>query len=191
MDFFGSYMFLTNRQTVWRALNDASVLKSAIPGCHHIEWVSATALELKIKVNLGVVHPVFAGELVLSDVDPAVSYTLSGRGRGAVMGLARGAASVSLISVNRDNFPHEVCRFVPELDTARQKWEQQFSAMPELTLLRFSASGGASPRVMALGKKLVGASAQKIINRFFVRFAEAIETSVYVLPPDYCQGQPT
>lgn len=185
MDFFGSYMLLADRLTVWRALNDASVLKLAIPGCHRIEWVSATSLEVKIKVNLGFVHPVFAGELELSDVEPATSYTLSGKGRGAVLGLARGAASVSLRDVNRGAFCQGLVQSIRELNQAEEIDGQQLNTLEEITLLRFCASGGASPKIMALGKKLVGASAQKVIDRFFVRFARAMQTKVYVLPPDY------
>jgi carbon monoxide dehydrogenase subunit G len=136
---------------VWSALNDVAVLKATIPGCEHIDWVSPHGLEMRIRVNLGVVHPVFAGDLVLSNVEPACSYTLTGRGKGGLLGLAEGAADVTL----RD---HET-----------------------ETLLRFAARGGASGRIMRLGRAIIGNSAQKVIDGFFERFATAMGTTIVPL----------
>jgi len=178
VDFHGSYLLLAKRQTVWRALNDTSVLKSAIPGCHHIEWVSKTSLDLSVKINLGIVHPVFAGELRLSDVEAAKNYVLSGRGHGKILGLAQGSAAISLSDVDQNSPAEAMGRFVSEL-----KQDREISSGDEITWLRFSARGGASPRIMALGSRIVGASAQKIIDRFFIRFADAMDTRVCVLPP--------
>ena len=78
------------RVAVWAALNDTEVLKAAIPGCHKIAWTGETTLDLEIKVNLGVVHPVFKGDLTLSDIVPAERYTLTGKGKGGLLGLAEG-----------------------------------------------------------------------------------------------------
>ncbi len=177
MDFYGSYLLLANRQTIWRALNDTSVLKSAIPGCHHIAWVSETSLDLKIKVNLGIIHPLFSGQLKLSDIEPARNYVLKGRGNGRILGLAHGSAAISLSDVVPDSCDEAIARFVSELQKAGAPGGDE-----EITWLKFSASGGASERIMSLGKKIVGGSAQKIIDRFFVRFATAIDTQVHVLP---------
>src|ERR1700712_4469803 len=96
MEFGGKYLFGARRSDVWAALNDTRVLKAVIPGCERIEWVGTDALDLSIKVNLGIVHPVFAGDLALSNVVPAHSYTLSGRGRGGMLGLAQGDADIRL-----------------------------------------------------------------------------------------------
>ena len=95
MDFGGRYRFGAPRADVWAALNDVHVLKAVIPGCEDIEWTSPHTLDLRIKVSLGIVHPVFAGSLTLSNVHPAHRYTLSGQGRG-MLGLAQGAAEISL-----------------------------------------------------------------------------------------------
>jgi len=95
MNFGGRYVFAADRHAVWQALNDVRVLRAVIPGCEDIHWTSATTLDLKIKVSLGFVHPVFSGELLLSNVLPAERYTLSGRGKGS-LGLAQGAAEIHL-----------------------------------------------------------------------------------------------
>lgn len=138
---------------VWQALNDPEILKSAIPGCSQIAWSGPATLDLAITVNLGVVKPSFKGELVLSNVIEAQSYTLSGKGKGGLMGLAEGAADITLADDG----------------TA--------------TLLAFSAQGGASGQIMKLGKAIVGNSAQKIIDGFFERFAQAMGAQIIALGP--------
>lgn len=95
MDFGGRYLFSAERAAVWAALNDTEVLKAVIPGCEDIAWTGERTLELRIKVSFGFVHPVFGGELELSNILPAARYTLSGRGKGP-LGLAQGAADIGL-----------------------------------------------------------------------------------------------
>jgi carbon monoxide dehydrogenase subunit G len=152
MDFGGRYIIAAPRVTVWAALNDAAMLKAAIPGCHRIDWSGETTLDLEIKVNLGVVHPVFKGDLALSGIVPAERYTLSGKGRGGLLGLAEGSADIIL------------------------------SDHGEETLLVFAAKGGASGQIMRLGKAIIGNSAQKVIDGFFERFGEAMGAKVTPLP---------
>ena len=154
MDFGGRYIVAAPRDTVWAALNDTAMLKAAIPGCHKIEWATEDALDLEIKVNLGIVHPTFRGELSLSNIEPAERYTLSGRGKGGLLGMAEGSADIVLSDSGPD------------------------------TLLVFAANGGASGQVMKLGKAVIGNSAQKIIDGFFERFGAAMGAGVTPLPPE-------
>jgi carbon monoxide dehydrogenase subunit G len=154
VDFGGRYILSANRAQVWTALYDAAVLKAAIPGCERIDWVGPGALELEIRVNLGIARPTFKGALALSDVVPAQSYTLSGKGRGGLLGLAHGAADIVLA------------------DHAQG------------TELSFAAKGGASGQIMRLGAALIGNSAQKVIDGFFERFADAMGTTITALPVD-------
>jgi carbon monoxide dehydrogenase subunit G len=153
MDFGGRYRIAAGRMVVWNALNDPDTLKAAIPGCSHIGWSGPTTLDLAITVNLGVVKPVFKGELALSNVVPAQSYTLSGKGKGGLMGLAEGSADITLADDG------------------------------DATLLAFAAKGGASGQIMRLGKAIVGNSAQKIIDGFFERFAGAMDADIVALGP--------
>lgn len=154
MDFGGRYLMAAPRVAVWAALNDTAMLKAAIPGCHKIVWSGADTLDLEIKVNLGVVHPIFKGDLALTDIVPAERYTLTGRGRGGLLGLAEGAADIIL------------------------------SDHGEHTLLVFAARGGASGQITKLGKAIIGNSAQKIIDGFFERFGAAMDAQVTPLPAD-------
>ena len=148
MDFGGRYVIVAPRVAVWAALNDTEVLKAAIPGCHKIAWSSPSTLDLEIKVNLGVVHPVFKGDLALTGIVPAERYTLTGKGKGGLLGLAEGSADIILADAGED------------------------------TLLVFVAQGGASGQIMRLGKAIIGNSAQKVIDGFFERFGEAMGAKV-------------
>ncbi len=151
MEFGGKYRIEASRMAVWTALNDPEMLKAAIPGCDVIAWSGPASLDLEIKVNLGVVKPTFKGGLELSKVVPAQSYTLSGRGKGGLMGLAEGSADITLADEG------------------------------EATILAFTADGGASGQIMKIGKAIIGNSAQKIIDGFFERFAGAMGAQITAL----------
>ena len=148
MEFGGRYRVQAGRLAVWTALNNAEILKACIPGCKRIEWITGTALEVEVAVNLGVVRPVFSGDLILSNIVPAQNYTLTGKGRGGLMGKAQASADIVLA----DDGPY--------------------------TILTFSAQGGASGQIMNMGKAVIGNSAQKIIDGFFIRFGDAMGASV-------------
>ena len=186
MEFSGTYLIFADRWHVWQALNDTRVLQQAIPRCQNIAWSSSATLDLTIQVNLGVMKPRFSGELTLSDVDEAQKYTLSGRGRGGVLGLAHGSADIELADykiapgdlahLQQDGYWPD-----PESeneDALRLQNGQTGIFEPENlstgTLLTFSANGGASKHIMALGKTIVGKSAQGIIDRFMARFSSAM-----------------
>ena len=96
MQFGGRYHFSAPRAAVWAALNDTEKLQAAIPGCNRLVWTGPGELEMDLKVSLGIASPTFTGDLTLSDVVPAETYTLSGRGRG-LLGRAEGAARISLL----------------------------------------------------------------------------------------------
>lgn len=152
MNFGGRYLIRADRQAVWQALNSTETLRATIPGCSRIDWVGENALECELKVNFGVMQPSFMGDLELRNVVPAVSYTLAGRGRGALLGKAEAAADITLSDAEGG------------------------------TILAFSADAGADGGIMKLGRAIVGNSAQKVIDGFFERFARAMGTELTVLP---------
>ena len=152
MQFGGRYRFAAARDAVWAALNDVAVLKAVIPGCEAIAWTGPVTLDLRIKVNFGIVHPVFSGELGLSDVQPAERYTLTGRGKGGLLGFAHAAADITLA------------------DAAGG------------TILSFAAIGKADGGIMRLGKALIGSSAQHVIDGFFVAIGREMGVEVTALP---------
>jgi len=149
MEFGGRYKFGAGRLAVWRALNDAEVLKAVIPGCERIGWTSPTTLDLTVQVSLGPVRPRFSGQLELSDIHPAERYVLTGRGKGGLLGLAQASARITLDDAG-DN----------------------------ATSLAFTAIGKADSGVMRLGRALIGNSAQKIIDGFFEAIGAQMHTKV-------------
>ncbi|MCF6344440.1 MAG: carbon monoxide dehydrogenase subunit G [Devosiaceae bacterium] len=151
MQFSGKYLIKAPRDEVWRALNNADILKETIPGCKKIAWVSDNELELEIMINLGLINPKFAGGLELKNVTAAQKYTLLGYGKGSILGHAHGEADIEL------------------------------SDFEGGTILSFNAKGGGSNALMKLGKKIIGKSAQKIIDRFFERFAKAMGAEIKTL----------
>lgn len=151
MEFGGEYLLRAPRLKVWDALNNTEILKATIPGCTRIDWVSDRQLEAVVTVNLGIAKPSFAGDLTLSDIEPAVSYTLSGKGRGGLLGMAHGNADITL--------------------------DDHLNG----TRLKFVATGGASGQIMKLGKTIIGSSAQRVIDGFFNRFAAAMAVEIEAL----------
>lgn len=151
MEFGGRYRVRARREAVWAALNDTDVLRACIPGCKRIDWVGEDALEAEIAVNLGIAKPVFTGDLRLTNIIAAQSYTLSGQGRGGLLGKAQASADIEL-----SDFEGE-------------------------TLLLFTATGGASGQILKLGKAIIGNSAQKVIDGFFERFGEAMGAAIIPL----------
>jgi carbon monoxide dehydrogenase subunit G len=152
MDFGGRYLFGAERDDLWAALNDTRILEAVIPGCERIAWSGPATLDLTLRVNLGVLHPTFAGELSLSNVHPAERYTLSGRGKGGMLGFAGAAADITLADA------------------------------PDGTILSFAAIGSADGTILRLGRKLIGSSAQKVIDGFFESIAREMPATVTALP---------
>ena len=95
MDVSGEVRIPADRETVWRALKDAAVLKACIPGCETFEQRSETEYEGTVTARVGPVKVRFGGKVTLSDLDPPNAYTLFGEGTGAA-GFARGRAAVRL-----------------------------------------------------------------------------------------------
>ena len=158
MQFGGRYRIGASRLSVWSALNDTGILKETIPGCTRIDWIGENVLEAAITVDLGVMKPTFVGGLELTNVVAAQSYTLSGQGKGGLLGLAHGSADIVL------------------------------SDDGEACVLAFTANAGASNAIMKLGKTLIGGAAQRVIDHFFERFARAMGVPLEVLPHELAQS---
>ncbi len=153
MKFSGKYIINAPRQQVWEALNDEKILKETIFGCQKIAWVSDNKLEIEILVNLGVMKKSFIGDLELANVKKAKKYTLKGSGRGGILGKVHASADIELKDYEQENGIRG-------------------------TYLEFTAIGGGSSAIMSLGKTIIGSSAQRIIDRFFERFAQAMGVEI-------------
>jgi carbon monoxide dehydrogenase subunit G len=147
MDMSGEYRIPAPRETVWRALNDPDILKQCIPGCETVEKTSDTAFTARVAVAVGPVKAKFNGKVTLADLNSPESYTISGEGQGGVAGFGKGSASVRLEA-----------------------------EAPTQTVLRYTAQATVGGKLAQIGTRLVDATARKLADEFFGRFAALVGT---------------
>lgn len=145
MELSGQRRIDAPRDRVWAALNDAQVLKEAIPGCEEIEKVSDTEFTAKVRAKVGPVSAKFAGAVTLSDLNPPESYRISGEGKGGAAGFARGGANVRL--------------------------EEDGGA----TVLHYDVDAKVGGKLAQVGSRLIKGTAEKMANDFFARLSDAVE----------------
>ncbi|MGQ0662749.1 MAG: SRPBCC family protein [Pseudomonadota bacterium] len=144
MEMTGEYRIAAAREAVWQGLNDPAILKRCIPGCETIEKLSETEFTANVVLRIGPMQAKFGGKVTLADLDPPNGYTISGEGQGGVAGFGRGRAAVKL---------------APD---------------GEGTVLRYSAEATVGGKIAQLGQRLVDATARKLADEFFGRFAEIL-----------------
>jgi len=147
MDMTGEYRIPAPRETVWRALNDPEILKQCIPGCETVDKISDTEFTARVAVAVGPVKAKFSGKVALADLKPPESYTISGEGQGGVAGFGKGSATVRL--------------------------EAEAHAM---TMLRYTAQASVGGKLAQIGTRLVDATARKLADEFFGKFAAVVGT---------------
>jgi carbon monoxide dehydrogenase subunit G len=144
MDMTGEYRIAAARQKVWEALNDAEILKAAIPGCEELVKKSDTELEAKVTAKVGPVKAKFGGAVTLADLNPPESYTISGQGSGGAAGFAKGGASVYLTEDG------------------------------DGTLLRYEAKAEVGGKLAQIGSRLIQGTAKKMADDFFGNFSRIV-----------------
>lgn len=145
MEMTGEYPIAAPRQKVWEALNDAETLKACIPGCESLTKTSDSSFEAKVKARVGPVSATFTGAVTLQDLNPPVSYTIAGEGKGGVAGFAKGGAKVQL--------------------------EEQG---PDQTLLKYDVKAQVGGKLAQIGARLIDGTAKKLADEFFATFAERV-----------------
>jgi carbon monoxide dehydrogenase subunit G len=144
MDMSGEYRIPADRETVWKALNDPEVLKQCIPGCDSLEKTSDSSFEAKVTAKVGPVKAKFGGEVELSDMNPPVSYKISGQGKGGAAGFAKGGAEVNLEEEGDE------------------------------TILRYEVNATVGGKLAQIGSRLVDSTARKMADQFFGKFVEVV-----------------
>jgi len=145
MEMTGEYPIAAPRQKVWEALNDAETLKACIPGCETLTKTSDTSFEAKVKAKVGPVSATFTGAVTLGDLNPPVSYTISGEGKGGVAGFAKGGAKVALEELG-----------------------------PTETLLKYDVKAQVGGKLAQIGARLIDGTAKKLADEFFSTFAATV-----------------
>jgi uncharacterized protein len=142
MDMTGEERIAAPREAVWKALNDTEVLKACIP-CESLERISDTELEATVGVKLGPVKARFNGKVELSNLNPPLSYTITGEGKGGIAGFARGGADVTLIEEGGE------------------------------TVLTYTVNADVGGKIAQLGSRLISSSAKKLATQFFENLNQA------------------
>lgn len=145
MEMTGSRQIAASRDVVWAALNDAEVLRLAIPGCQELTGSPEDGFEATVKQKVGPVSATFAGRVTLADIVPLESYTISGEGKGGAAGHAKGSAAVRL--EDKDGG----------------------------TLLVYDVKAAVGGKIAQLGSRLIDGAAKNMADKFFDNFRAAIE----------------
>ena len=144
MEFVGEYRFNASAMDVWLALNDTEVLMRTIPGCDAMERITATHYAGHLKVDLGLFNAGFKGTITLSELDPPTRYRISVEARAPIAGTASGSAMVNLTD------------------------------LPDGAVLYYKAETAIGGRLAKLGVRLMHGTATRYADKFFARFAEAM-----------------
>lgn len=140
----GEHHIPASRQAVWKALNDADMLRACLPGCETLEKISDTEMTAKITTKIGPVRATFTGAVTLSDLDPPIGYKLSGEGQGGAAGFASGSASVNL----------------SERDGG--------------TLLHYEVEAKVGGKLAQIGSRLIDSVIKKLAAQFFTSLVEKL-----------------
>ena len=132
-------------QKVWEALNDPEVLRASIPGCQSLEKKSDSELAATVVLKIGPIKATFAGEVMLANLNPPHSYTISGEGKGGIAGFAKGGADVKLAEDG-----------------------------PGTTVLTYEAKADVGGKIAQLGSRLIQSTSKKLAGQFFSTFNEKV-----------------
>jgi uncharacterized protein len=141
LELSGEYEIPAVRDRVWGLLNDPDVLKQCIPGCEELAADGADAFSAVVVLKIGPIKARFTGEVTLSDKVIPESYTITGEGKGGIVGFAKGAAKVHLA----------------EKDGG--------------TLLTYSVEADVGGKIAQLGSRLIASTSKKLADQFFGTFA--------------------
>src|SRR5262245_39342201 len=141
----GERLIQASQQDVWNALNDPAVLKQCIPGCEEMQKLSDTQFTARVKAKVGPVGLTMTGDVQLSDLEPPVSYRITGQGKGGAAGFAKGGAAISL--------------------------KDQGGA----TLIVYDVDAQVGGKLAQIGNRLIDSTARKMADDFFSRFVAIVE----------------
>jgi uncharacterized protein len=145
MELTGEQILPLPRERVWAALNDPEILKASVPGCESFERVEDNQFQMVMAATVGPIKARFKGRMVLTDLQPPRSYSLSFEGSGGAAGFGKGGAHVDLVS--------------------------ESSGATRLVYRSHAQVGG---RLAQVGGRLIDGVARKMAEEFFGRFTAAL-----------------
>lgn len=137
----GTASIQASRDRVWNMLLDPETLRAVIPGCRSVEMVSSTHFRADVVLGIGPVTGRYSADVILSDLDPPRSVTLTGSADGA-LGFGRGAG-----------------RLVLEADSHGG------------TVMTYNYDAAIGGKVASIGGRLLDGATKVIIGQFFSAIA--------------------
>ena len=147
MDMTGTERIEAPIGTVWLALNDAEILRQAIPGCETLDKSSDTEMAATVVLRIGPIKARFEGAVELTNLNPPHSCTIQGEGKGGIAGFAKGGADVSLAEDG-----------------------------PDATILSYTVKADVGGKIAQLGGRLIDSTARKLATQFFNNFGEKLRS---------------
>tara|TARA_B100000614_G_scaffold144299_1_gene128360 strand:- start:869 stop:1435 length:567 start_codon:yes stop_codon:yes gene_type:complete len=144
----GEKVINASKQDVWDALNNPEKLKLAIPGAETVEKKDDNNLTATVKTKIGPISAKFTGNIILTNVNPPNSYTLTGEGTGGAAGFAKGSANVELLDVD------------------------------DGTLLKYNVDANVGGKLAQIGQRLIETTANKLADDFFGKFNEILNPEI-------------
>jgi len=126
------------QDVVWRALNDAEILRQAVPGCVELVRIDDDSFDATVEVKIGPMKVRFKAKVALTEINPPSGYVISGEGIGGVAGFAKGSARITLTP-----------------DSAAE------------TLMRYEVEMQMGGKIAQLGARLIDSTARKYAEQFF------------------------
>jgi uncharacterized protein len=153
MKLSGEYRLPLPRTAVWDGLNDPEILKQCIPGCEELLKTEDNGFSAKVGLKIGPMTARFTGKVTLSDIDPPNGYKIAGEGQGGVAGFGKGSAVVKLAEDGQGG-----------------------------TILTYEADSQVGGKMAQLGSRLIDATAKKLADEFFGKFAVAVMPPAASMP---------
>lgn len=144
MELTGEQILPLPRERVWAALNDPDILKASVPGCESFERIEDNQFQMVMAATVGPIKARFKGKMVLTDLQPPQSYSMTFEGSGGAAGFGKGGAHVDLLAD---------------------------SAGTRLVYRSHAQVGG---RLAQVGARLIDGVARRMAEEFFGRFTAAV-----------------
>lgn len=144
MELTGEQILPLPRERVWAALNDPEILKASVPGCESFERVDDNQFQMVMAASVGPIKARFKGKMVLTDLQPPQSYSMTFEGSGGAAGFGKGGAHVDLLADNGG------------------------------TRLVYRSHAQVGGRLAQVGAILIDGVARKMAEDFFGRFTAAV-----------------
>ncbi|SEJ84815.1 SRPBCC family protein [Paraburkholderia diazotrophica] len=144
MELTGEQILPLPRERVWAALNDPEILKASVPGCESFERVDDNQFQMVMAATVGPIKARFRGKMMLTDLQPPQSYSMTFEGSGGAAGFGKGGAHVDLLADGGG------------------------------TRLVYRSHAQVGGRLAQVGARLIDGVARKMAEDFFGRFTAAV-----------------